>query len=248
MVYESKHWWYVGEDGHTHGPFTSIRMRELVESGAFLEDTLCKDEQQMIDYAELAAIYPTPDDAFEVPPTVPAGLKATQLQKKLAAGMAGDRRWSGLSALDVYVDTDDDQYFVPHVNIWPNEARYGTWYYIAPDGKPHGPYGSPQMRAWFDQEYFDPYQLQLRHVQTMPPDQFLPLPCFFPDIETAFYTIPKEPAVDDFQDLNKNLHIVADEETRDPVEGVFKMSAIVPMGIGLGIIGLITLIVGILTA
>ena len=50
---------------------------------------------------------------------------------------------------------------VPAVAKWQPEARYATWFYIAPDGKPHGPYDSVTMRKWFDEGYIVFFVLQL---------------------------------------------------------------------------------------
>lgn len=186
--YKSDKWHYIGDDGQEYGPFTTSQMQHMVDEGVFMEDTFIKDASVMNDYTEIMTAYPDADLAFLVAPLVPPELK-------LGGPGAGTEykplkyaRGSKLEMDDIFVEEDDEAVIVPPIEKWAPEARYATWFYIAPDGMPHGPYESAVMRSWYDQGYFDPFEIQLRHVQSMPTDQYLPLPAFWANIELAFFT------------------------------------------------------------
>ena len=127
---------------------------------------------------------------------------------------------------DVEIKVDDDgpaTTIVPALADWQPEAKYATWFYIAPDGKPHGPFAAPLMRMWFDQHYFDPFEMQLRHVQSMPADQFLPLPAFYPDITDAFFKPPQPPTTEFKDSFTEKAEVKATKKTQDLMKHVYEM-------------------------
>jgi len=127
---QANEWFYtLAGDDSSHGPFSTVRMRNAFENHKINRETRVRLVWQTESQA-VSVLFPTPGAEF--------------VDSPLFSEDAAKTQWHRHSVLASQV---------------PEMSDNNTWFYKDPEGDTHGPFETGKMRHWYLEHYFTPNTL-----------------------------------------------------------------------------------------